>query len=911
MKIVYPMQLAGEGTPKEIASLDEFISQLNKLNSGTFPIGRNRIWHGGVHLSEKGGWHSSGAVRAIADGEIVAYRFATEPAKATRKSEAGEPEHEIDLYTSPSFCLIRHRYEAGEKNKNSLTFYSLYMHIACENSYSAEPERYVVASNGVPIYKGAAEMQLKAEDKLGVARKGAEIILIDKDNPSVRSNEKNESQPYQLAHYAVPKAGDPELFYIAAKYINAECKTKPNWLIPPESKPARYTVPNNTWLRKTADSTEESTGVPASSEVVLLGEQQMVTINGALTDFRQVQVFKVGNGTVKNSANQVMANASKGSIGWLAKNKFGAALTAESSIPIEFDKVVLRDSNPIAVQAGEVIGHWGEHQVATLSMSGFSLDPDQKAVHFEVFVGEKDKHDKQELNDCIQNKAQVTGGQDYLVLNKDKVATYRLINHKKQLSYEALAKFGPLNAPLAVKKTDIVTHGTQKFVRVRERAAEKDELAGEFVLLASDAELLSQHDWGKLGVKLVDGSNDPDGFLDKEDTEGQEGGAFFSSIYDRLIIDRDNDNVLSGDEIKSALADDDLAIKLRQLFIKHESEWIKREKGWPRLEKELAKQPELYKYAMQVHNNMAWVEEAKRIFGGNKMWFIHPAGMMELVNELEMANLGCACYRDLTLDELKALKPAIGISDEKLQGYLDEFNRSFNDFGVKTCVEKAHFLAQVFHESGSLYYTKEEGGSAQDYSPWYGRGLIQITFESNYKAYGKYVGEDVTSSADNRDKLTVSPHIVKSAYWYVYVGKPACKIAFASDDLLYSTMLINGGLTHYMDRVKKLNLAINKFGDPSEFVKNSHGEYRFEESKIYNKRIGALAWGIWNDIGTKKYGVSNNKNEALKGYRRFLHLLEVQPFTKLEGNKKWYGRFCRQWRGYVEQRISLLERDYE
>ncbi|MGL5162365.1 MAG: hypothetical protein ACRC8E_08865, partial [Plesiomonas shigelloides] len=425
--------------------------------------------------------------------------------------------------------------------------------------------------------------------------------------------------------------GDPELFYIAAKYIKAECKMKPNWLTPPESKPARYTVPNNTWLRKTADSTEESAGVPAGSEVVLLGEQQMVTINGGLTDFRQVQVFKVGSGTVKNSANQVMANASKGSIGWLAKNKFGAALTAESSIPIEFDKVVLRDSNPIAVQAGEVIGHWGEHQVATLSMSGFSIDPDQKAVHFEVFVGEKDKRDKQELNDCIQNKAQVTGGQDYLVLNKDKVVTYRLINHKKQLSYEALAKFCPLNTPLAVKKTDIVTHGTQQFVRVRERAAEKDELAGEFVLLSGDAELLSQHDWGKLGVKLVDGSNDPDGFLDKEDTEGQEGGVFFSSLYDRLIIDRDNDNVLSGNEIKSALADDDLASKLRQLFIKHESEWIKREKGWPRLEKELAKQPELYQYAMQVHNNMAWVEEAKRIFGGNKMWFIHPAGMMGLV----------------------------------------------------------------------------------------------------------------------------------------------------------------------------------------------------------------------------------------------------------------------------------------
>lgn len=856
MKIVYPMQLAGEGTPKEIASLDEFISQLNKLNSGTFPIGRNRIWHGGVHLSEKGGWHSSGAVRAIADGEIVAYRFATEPAKATRKSEAGEPEHEIDLYTSPSFCLIRHRYEAGEKNKNSLTFYSLYMHIACENSYSAEPERYVVASNGVPIYKGAAEMQLKAEDKLGVARKGAEIILIDKNNLSVRSNEKNESQPYQLAHYAVPKAGDPELFYIAAKYIKAECKMKPNWLTPPESKPARYTVPNNTWLRKTADSTEESAGVPAGSEVVLLGEQQMVTINGGLTDFRQVQVFKVGSGTVKNSANQVMANASKGSIGWLAKNKFGAALTAESSVPIEFDKVVLRDSNPIAVQAGEVIGHWGEHQVATLSMSGFSIDPDQKAVHFEVFVGEKDKRDKQELNDCIQNKAQVTGGQDYLVLNKDKVVTYRLINHKKQLSYEELAKFGPLNTPLAVKKTDIVTHGTQKFVRVRERAAEKDELAGEFVLLASDAELLSQHDWGKLGVKLVDGSNDPDGFLDKEDTEGQEGGAFFSTLYERLIIDRDNDNVLSGDEIKSALADDDLASKLRQLFIKHESEWIKREKGWPRLEKELAKQPELYKYAMQVHNNMAWVEEVKELLGGTKMWFIHPAGMMGLIQERNDADyLITVELIETVLGHQK--KWFTGKSGGKLfaskfrDDYIDvyEYDKelfvsSLNDkldkYGIVGPYHKAHFLSQCLHESSNLDTTLEFG-SGRNYDPdqhkdaiangnenmgdgpkYKGRGLLQLTWKKNYKRFSLYSGVDCVENPD----LIASNMLnsIEASCWFWRHNGGVYKKFNARGD-------INILVDNEKNNVRLISLAVNG------------GENGLAERENYFSRIKSI-WGL-------------------------------------------------------------------
>ena len=117
MKIVFPMQLGGSNAPVELASLDAFIEQLNALNSGTFPIGRNRLWHGGIHLSEAAGWHTSGAVRAIADGEIVAYRLAKQPAKATLEPEPGQgqPGERVDLYTSPSFCLVRHRYEAGEQ----------------------------------------------------------------------------------------------------------------------------------------------------------------------------------------------------------------------------------------------------------------------------------------------------------------------------------------------------------------------------------------------------------------------------------------------------------------------------------------------------------------------------------------------------------------------------------------------------------------------------------------------------------------------------------------------------------------------------------------------------------------------------------------------------------------------------
>lgn len=690
------MTAGGSNSPSEIASLDEFIKKINSLKSSTFLIGRNRIWHGGIHLSEKGGWHPSGAVRAIADGEIVAYRLATKPAKATRSAEAGKPAGEIDLYTSPSFCLVRHRYEAGEQSKNQLTFYSLYMHIACENSYnSPEAARVTVKGTGVstyePVVEGTPPKLTRRQSGTSplYAKKGAEVKLVGQEVKNLH-NHKDEAHDYFLVHYV----DEPNsLFHIAASQLQQEFPQKPKWMTPPEGKPARHGVPSNTWLRQSANTTAGSLGLPAGSEVVVSSESQMVNINGGPTEFRKVQVFKVGSGTVKDSANKVMPSASKGSVGWLAKSKMGAELAAEPSIPVEFKEgatVVDRSETPIAVQAGEVIGHWGEHELATAGASGFVKDADSKAVHVEVFVAESDK---QALEECINNKARVTGGQGYLLVKKE-VTTYRLTSDS-QHGFHDVAVYGPLVLPLAVKESDIVTHGANNFVKVRERTAADGELAGEFVLQGGDVEVVSQHDWHKLGVKLVDGSGDPDGFLDKVDTEGKEGGEFFSTLYDQLVTDRDNDGTLSGNDIKAALADEELAGKLRILFIKHKSEWVK-PGDWPRLKQELVEQPKLYEYAMQVHRNMAWMEDASAILGDTQPWFIHPAGMFGLVGSQKRGFI-------FTLDIMKRIYTNFqnnNSKDNELQGIADELNEHIEFYQLDTPLKRTHFFAQILQETG-------------------------------------------------------------------------------------------------------------------------------------------------------------------------------------------------------------------
>lgn len=617
------MQVGGGDAPKEVASLEEFIGMLNSEPGGTFLLGGNRIWHGGIHLSDKGGWHPGGAVRAIADGEIVAYRIASEPVAVTLEPEEGKPGEPITLHTSPSFCLVRHRYEATEEvsgqqqpKRNTLTFYCLYMHIACKNAYQGEPERYVLTGSGVAIYKATASLQFQKEDKLGTARKGAEVTLIGA--PSERMNLNNEPYSYQLVSYATPKGDDPSAFYVASQFIKEERKVEPDWMMAKQDIPSLYPISRNSYLRKSKDQGEAVTaGLPKTSKVARTTTQPVVFSN--MKEYLEIEVWEVAQGKLTDGKGNAVPNASKGDRYWVAKEMLGQPSDAVRHTPIVYDKVELRHTNPILVKVGEVVGHWGEHETPKPTANGFDLNEDRKAIHMEIFVAESDK---EALGKCISNEGKLAKGQEYLLLKEGEQAdTYKLTKEDNKIGYSKVGDFGPLDAPKPINTQDIVTHGADKFVKVAE---------GQHVLISGDTRLVSQHEWARLGVTLVDGGSDPDGFLDKADTDGKEGGDFFSTLYKELVTDQDGDGSISADEIKAAMAKEMVADKVRKLFIKHESEWVKRD-TWPRLEQELKNMPNLCKYVLAVTNKMAWIEQAAAVVGDAKPWFIHPAGMMGLV----------------------------------------------------------------------------------------------------------------------------------------------------------------------------------------------------------------------------------------------------------------------------------------
>lgn len=72
----------------------------------------------------------------------------------------------------------------------------------------------------------------------------------------------------------------------------------------------------------------------------------------------------------------------------------------------------------------------------------------------------------------------------------------------------------------------------------------------------------------------------------------------------------------------------------------------------------------------------------------------------------------------------------------------------------------AHILAEAYHESAhtmqpvkEAFWVKSKDLEAWRkknlrYYPWYGRGLVQITWEENYKDAGKKLGIDLTTDPD-------------------------------------------------------------------------------------------------------------------------------------------------------------------
>lgn len=205
---------------------------------------------------------------------------------------------------------------------------------------------------------------------------------------------------------------------------------------------------------------------------------------------------------------------------------------------------------------------------------------------------------------------------------------------------------------------------------------------------------------------------------------------------------------------------------------------------------------------------------------------------------------------ELTVEQLRQISR--GGDPKILDNTVKAFNQYADKFDINTALRKAHFIAQIAHESDYFATTREYGGSKTRYAPWYGRGLIQTTWETNYILFYQWaVEQDLNPpeffTSKGREAVAEFPWAFISAIWYWDAHRLN---RFADkDDVRAVTKTINGGYNGLAKRIELLNRAKKVFAatrNPVDVAEGSITQKTFKVIDVQNALIAA-GFSIVND----------------------------------------------------------------
>ena len=342
MKVSYPTD--------DVINIDHPFG--NSLQNGFFPIGFYHCWHGGVHIEGKGK-----AIKAIADGKVIAFRYNKEEIKVGTKD--GKP-----ITLSNNFVLMRHDYISGS---HTLTFYSLYYHLYFGEETKAEEKP------APPQEEKQKEKKYKAEPIANGGYKLSGIWSIDETVffPTLTTlNIKEEKEDYYVVsgkdinsiyqtEVHIPKTygneKKPTIDKGKVKWTNIAYKGQKGILLyytEGESKIARKAIAIN------SDITVKKDSDPNWIEILYEGQSCFL------------KKTELKNGKLKEEVVEVLPSTPKKTAP-KKNNNFPPFLQNQKLI----DGVQTCD---IAVSAGELIGYVGKQ--------GIYNQPDYYAAHLEVFT---------------------------------------------------------------------------------------------------------------------------------------------------------------------------------------------------------------------------------------------------------------------------------------------------------------------------------------------------------------------------------------------------------------------------------------------------------------------------------------------------------------------------------------------
>jgi predicted chitinase len=171
----------------------------------------------------------------------------------------------------------------------------------------------------------------------------------------------------------------------------------------------------------------------------------------------------------------------------------------------------------------------------------------------------------------------------------------------------------------------------------------------------------------------------------------------------------------------------------------------------------------------------------------------------------------------LTLNAIRKAMPNVSLA--KATSLLPDLTLALDEANINTPKRVAAFLAQVGHESGDFRYMEElasgaayEGrkdlGNTQpgDGKRFKGRGPIQLTGRSNYRAFTNAIGKKYGVDFEKNPELVADPRWgFKAASWF-WNSKNLNSYADRGD-FNSITYRINGGYNGKADRDKRYAIA--------------------------------------------------------------------------------------------------------
>ncbi len=330
--------------PISVSNPEQKLGQNNTV--GFFPIGRLFNWHGGIHVNERG----TGAINAIGDGVVIAYRLAEKPIEIN------------GLKVSNSFVLIRHKYTSPEGRYFS--FFSLYNHLMTYDELKDQNKIPVLFEEksyqiGGKIIEGLnIRSSSNKEDKYVVPLQMTVKVDVNLTEAEKKESHWAKEQPaYKKVIYTDPYTG--EVFRDRFMYIGSKYNTKVD--------ETTYKVTTIDGKRDKSDKKGENIrDISNGSVKFVVFEGTKIEIDGYVDDTKKYYKIKTIGGKAYSELKV-----------WSKSVVEGDKILAE---PQKFNDVVTGEECDIAVKAGEIIGFAG--------LNGFAGQEEYRSCHVEVFTDE-------------------------------------------------------------------------------------------------------------------------------------------------------------------------------------------------------------------------------------------------------------------------------------------------------------------------------------------------------------------------------------------------------------------------------------------------------------------------------------------------------------------------------------------